>query len=412
MANAIQNVKDAGAIIAKMAAAILADNCVFAKTIDKEDSNVWKGINGFNAGETIYINKPARFIPGTTADISSAIQDIAEEKVALTLDVRKVIGVALTSAEIATDLSLTSWAERVLKPQVSSMAQHIEKAFLEKASDAVYNAVGTPGSTTFNTATVLSANAKIDQNACSDYDNRFVLLNPLANADAVNERKGLFQSSEKISEQYKRGAMGIADGFTFLRNNLLPSHTNGNDIVFEVRTTVSVEGQATLVVEALTADTGTVTKGTVFTIDTVYAVHPITKETLTHLQQFVVTADVTADSSGYGTLAISPAIYTSASGGRQSVSAFPADGDSCNPLGAASTAYGQNLAYHKSAFRMASVPLVLPDGLDMVGQETYEGFTVRVLRGFDIKTDKMIMRVDFLGAIAATRPEWAVRIYS
>ena len=413
MANSINNVKDAAGIIAKMGAAMLADKCQFAKTIDKADSNDFQGKNGFMAGDTIQINKPARFIPGTSADISSDIQDVSEEKVALALDIRKVIGVSLTSAEIATELALKSWAKRILEPAVSSMAQHIEQTMLERAADATYNVVGTPGSTVFDTDTILAAGARIDENACPDFDNRFVLLNPQANRSAVNARKGLFQSADLVAKQYKSGAMGMSDGFTFLRNNLMSTHTNGNDVTFEVRTTVSAEGATSIVVEGLTTSTGTVTKGTVFTIDTVFAVHPITKETLDYLQPFTVTADATADGSGFATLNVSPAIYTSASGGLQSVSAFPVDEDTCNVLtGSASTGYRQNLAYHKSAYRMVSVPLVMPDGLDMAAQESHAGFTLRVIRDYDVKTDELVMRLDFLGGFAATRPEWASRITS
>lgn len=412
MSNTINTLKDAPGVIAKLGAKMLADKCKFAKSIDKADARDFDGKNGFNAGDTIYINKNARFISGTNADITSAIQDVTEEKVALSLDERRVTGIALTSAEIATEMALKSWVKRILDPAVSEMAQRIESSFLSKAVDATYNAVGTPGSTVFNTDTVLSAGQKIDENACPDLDNRFILLNPAANRSAVNARNGLFQSSDEISKQYKSGYMGRADGFDFMSNNLLPTHTNGNDVTFEVRTTVSVEGQSTLVVEGLTATTGTVTKGTVFTIAGVNAVHPITKEDLGYEQQFTVTADATADGNGYATLNVSPAFYTSASDGLQNITAFPTDGDTITPVGAASTGYRQNLAYHKSAFRMVSVPLVEPDGVDMAAQEEHEGFTLRVIRDYDVLTDKLIMRLDFLGGLAPVRPEWACRLYN
>lgn len=410
MANAINQLKDAPGVIAGLAAKMLADKVQFSKTIEKADSSDFDGKSGYKAGDTIQISKNARFISGTTADITSAIQDVEEEKVALTLDERRVTGIALTSAEIATELSLKSWAKRILDPAISEMAQKIESSFLTKAIDATYNSVGTAGSTVFDMDTILSAGQKIDEFACPDLDSRFVLLNPAAQRSAVNANKGLFNNTTEVGKQYVKGRMGQGMGFEFLSNNLLPTHTLGNDTTFEVRTTVSVEGQATLAVEGLTTTTGTVTKGTVFTINTVNAVHPVTKEDLGYLQQFVVTADATADGSGHATLSISPAIYTSASGGLQNVTAFPADGDTCNVIGTASTGYVQNLAYHKSAFRMVSVPLVTPSGTDMAAQKTHEGMTIRVIRDYDVLTDKLIMRLDFLGGIAAVRPEWACRI--
>jgi hypothetical protein len=147
----------------------------------------------------------------------------------------------------------------------------------------------------------------------------------------------------------------------------------------------------------------------VFTIAGVNAVHPITKQDLGYLQQFTVTANVTETSGNTVTLSISPTIYSSASGSLQNVSALPADEAALVFVGVASQAAQQSLFYHKSAFRMASVPLVLPEGLDMAAQETVDGMTIRVIRDYSVLTDKLILRLDFLGGLAATRPEWAVR---
>lgn len=410
MANDISTVKARAGIIAKMAAGFLSDHVQFVKAIDKADTADFDGKNGYKAGDTIRINIPSQFALGTGADITSTIQDVEEKTINLTVDNQYNVPVALTSAEIATDLGLKSWAKRILEPAMITLSNNIESACLAQVSDATYNAVGTAGSTVFDTDTILSAGQKIDENGCKDYSNRFVLLNPAANRSAVNARKGQFQSSDAVSKQYKEGAMGMADGFTFLRNNLLNTHTNGNDVVFEVRTTVSTQGQSTLVVEGLTANTGTVTKGTVFTVATVFAVHPVTKETLPHLQQFTVTADATADASGYATLSISPAMYTT--GSMQNISAFPADGDAITPIGSASTGYAQNMAFHKSAFRFVSLPLVMPDGLDMVAQETVDGITVRIIRDYNVLTDQLILRADVLWGLAEVRPEWACRIYA
>lgn len=412
MANVINNLADAPGVVAKIGAELLSNKMCFTKTIDSADKSDFDGKNGYQAGDTIKVSKSARFIPTSGADITSAIQDVVEEKTDLTLDVRKVVPIQLTSAEVFTDLGLKSWTKRVLEPAVSSIAQHVESAFLEKACDATFNHVGTPGGETYVTDTVLQAGQKLDENGCSDYDNRSILLNPKANRLAVDARKGIFNKQDEVGKQNVRGRMGETDGFMFYTNNLLPSHTNGNDVVFEVRTTVSTEGQTTLVVEGLTANTGTVTKGTVIEIDTVYAVDPITKTQLEHLKQFVVASDVTADASGYATLTLTEGIYTSASGGLQNVSAFPADGDAITPKGAASGAYRQSLAYHRNAFRFVSVPLMTPGDAHFVAQETVDNLTLRVWMASDILTDTMTMRVDFLGGLASTRPEWSTKIYN
>lgn len=408
MANTTSTITDVGAVVAKLAAGYLDDHMQFCKSIDKADISDFAGKNGYSAGDTVKINIPSQFTLGTGSDITSSIQDLNENTVSLTVDKQYNVPIAFTSAEIATDIALKEWAARVLKPAMITLANKVEADSLAQAVDATSNLVGTAGSTVFDTDTILSAGEKMDISGLADFGDRFVLLNPAANRSAVNARKGQFQSSEEISKQYKLGAMGIADGFTFLRNNLLPTHTNGNDVTFEVRTTASVQGATTLVVEGLTTTTGTVTKGTVFTVAGVFRVHPVTKDILQELAQFVVTADATADGSGFATLEISAPMYTT--GAQQNIASFPQDGDTITPVGAASTGYAQNFAYHKSAFRFVSLPLVKPNGVDMYGQETKDGITVRIIRDYDVLTDKMIMRCDILWGLANVRPEWAARL--
>lgn len=411
MSNTFNTVKNAPGIIAKAAATMLADELQFTKSIAKADESDYKGKNGYSAGDTIYISKPARFNPQSTFDITSSMQDIVEEKTPLTLDVISTVGVNVDSLEFATEIELRSMIDRVVKPAVSSIAQDVEQRFLEKATQATYNTVGSAGSTVFDTDTVLSARERMNKFLCPKDDNRFVLFDSTAGRSAVNARKGLFQSSSEIAKQYKMGYVGMADGFNWLENELLYVHTNGNDVSGVAVNNASVAtGSSTLAVDGLTNTTGTVKKGQVFTIAGVFAVHPITKQVYPFLQQFVVTADATANGSGQATLSISPTIYGSASGALQNVSALPADDAALTFVGVASTAYTQNLAFHRDAFRMVSVPLIMPVKAEFAAQETVDGITVAIIRDFDVKTRKMITRLDFLGGLCADRPEFACRI--
>ena len=80
MANTINQLKDAPGLISKLAAKMFADKIVFCKSIDIEPAESYNGVNGYKSGDTIQISKPARFGVGTTADITSAIQDVDEER--------------------------------------------------------------------------------------------------------------------------------------------------------------------------------------------------------------------------------------------------------------------------------------------------------------------------------------------
>lgn len=413
MSNDISTVQARGNIIAAAAAGFLADHVQFVKTIDKANESDWEGKNGFKAGATVDINVPAQYTLGTGADITSSIQDTQETSVPLTVDNQYNIPVAFTSAEIATDFGLKSWAKRVLEPQMITLANNIDKECIEQATNSIYNTVGTPGSTVYNTNVIMQAGQKLDENGCADYDNRYVLLNPAANTSFVDNHKGLFNPSPELSKMFKNGAIAQGLGFNFLRNNLLKTHTNGADVAVAVENSVVTiaTGMSTLGVDGVTS-LATIKKGSVFTIADVFAVHPVTKATLPHLQQFVVTADVTEASGNSVTMAISPTIYSSASGAKQNVSALPVDEATVTFIGSASTGYAQSLAFHKDAFRFVSLPLFNPEGVHMVGQKTKDGITARIVQFYDGKTDKLIMRVDVLWGMANVRPQWAARIWS
>ena len=408
MANTINNISDAGKVIAKMAAGMFADELQFVKAIDSEPDDTFDQINGYNVGDTVYVSKPARFTSSSTVDITSTIQDVKEEKVALTLDIRQVLPVALTSAEIFNSLKLKSWAKRILKPAISNVAQNVEATCLTRAKNAVANLAGTAGSTVFDTDTILSVREKLMKNLTPQDDQLQLLLDSTAMRSAVNARKGLFNSSPEIAKQYKMGYMGTADGFNYLENNLLPTHTRGTATGTITVTTTSTEGDTTI---ALTG-TGsqTLKKGDTFTIASVYAVHPITKVKLNYLQQFVVLADNTASGGAYTGVSVYPAIYASTTDGRTTVDSLPQSSAAVTLVGSLSTGYQQSLAFHKNAFRFVSVPLPTFQGTHMCEQQTVDGMTVRVWMDSSILTDKMILRLDFLGGIAAVRPEWACRI--
>lgn len=407
MVQTINTIKNGPGIFAKGIAETLRDNLVFCGLVDKADESDFEGKNGFKSGDTIYTSIPPRYIPQEDSlDITSTIQDTVEEKAPLVLNKTATVGMKLDSLELATDVDVAQALRRHGIPAAESIAHNIEQRCMEIASDAIYNSVGTAGSNTFSVADVLAARTNLNQNLCP-VSGRNLIMNSASGALAVDARKGLFQDSTQIAEQYRMGMVGRADGFDWYETELINVHTNGNDVTGVAVNDASVtEGTATLAVDGLTNTTGTVTKGSVFTIAGVFMVHPITKTITSKLQQFTVVSDVTANGSGQATLTISPAIYAG-SDGLQNVSALPADDAALTFVGAASTGYAQNLAFHGSAFKMVTAPLYAPKGVDLVATETVDGITVNIVRDFDVKTREVITRLDVLYAFDKVRPEWA-----
>ncbi len=411
MANDILTAKNAPGITAKLSAANLAEKALFCKTISKEDSSTWSdAYKSSQPGDTIYVKKPARFIVGSSLDVTSAIQDIKEEKVALTLDKVGSVAVKMSSLELAYDKPIKYLNDTVLEPTMNSLAADLDKWAMEKAARYTNNLVGTAGTQPGSIRGFLNARQKLVENLAPLDNKAFFMINPSTNTETVDARKGLFNKSSLISSNYEYGYIGSGEGFNYMEGNLLPTFTNGADVTgvaVEASVVTIANGMSTLGVDGVTTG-ATITKGSVFTISGVYDVHPLTKQTLTTLKQFTVLADAAENGSNQATLSISPAIYYTADG-RQNVSAAPVDEAALVFFGAASTAYAQNLGYHKDAFRLATVPLHLPKNQEFAAQETVDGITVSVVRGFDVRTREEILRFDLLAGLAPVRPEWAVR---
>lgn len=413
--NTLNTIKSNGGVLAKLAAGTLADNLQFGKSISQADPNDYNGKNGYSAGDTIYISKPAIMSTNSSFDATSSMQSIQEQKVALALDIISSVPIDLDSQELASTINIKSIYDRAIKPAVIAIATDVEKTMLTRAMYQTSNIVGTAGSTVFDPDTMLSAGQKLNELLAPMDGERYALLSPAAQRSAINARKGFPNASDEVSNQYKRGLMGEADGFVYMANNLLPRLTSGTATGSITVTTTSVAGATTI---ALTGTgTQTLTAGQTFTVASCNAVHPQTKVDLGYLKQFVISANNTASGGAYTGVALGgEPIYTATSGSLQNITRFPTASDVVT-LGAgigntASATYTQNIVYHKDAFRMVSVPLVMPEAVELAVQETYKGYTVAIVRAFDVLKRRMITRVDFLGGFCATRPEWACRISS
>lgn len=401
MANTINTVKDGPGIFAKGIAETLRDNLVLGGFVDKADESDFDGKNGFKAGDTIYTSIPPRYVPQQDdLDITSSIQDSVEEKKPLVLNKTETIGMKLDSLELATDIDVKRALERHGIPAAESIAQNMESRCFEIVKNNVYNLVGNPGSNSFAVADVLSARTKLNQNLCRP-GNRGLFMDSASGAEAVDARKGLFQSSNAIAEQYREGMIGRADGFDWSETELIATHTNGSDVTGVETDGTTAEGASALTVTGLSAAPA---EGSVFTLEGVYKVHPITKAVTNELQQFVVGSGATTTN-----IPVSPSLYA-ASNGLQNISGLPANDTALTFVGAASTGYKQNIAMHKSAFKMVTAPLYAPKGVDLVATQTVDGVTVNLVRDFDVKTREVITRLDILYAFDPVRPEWAVRV--
>ena len=393
-------------MITRKALEILENNLVITRTVNRQYDDSF-AVEGAKIGSTLRIRLPDRAL--VTDGAALQVQDDQEQKVTLTVSSQKHIGVNFTTAELT--MQLDDFAERVLKPRISQLASSID-ADVANAYSSIYQSVGTPGTTPATSLVLLQAQQKLNESAAV-MDPRYAVVNPAANAALVEGMKGLFNPTSTISRQFKNGMMG--EGILGLNevsmSQSIKQLTTGTRVATAgfVKTTVSTQGASSIVLKTYAAS-ATIKAGEVFTVADCYSVNPQTRESTGSLQQFVVTADATADGSGDVTVSVSPAIYTS-SQALATVDSFPTADKAVTFLGAASTQYPQNLVYHRDAITFATADLLLPQGVDMASRQVHNGISMRIVRQYDINNDRMPCRIDVLYGYSAIRPAMACRIW-
>ena len=392
-------------MITRKSLEILENNLVITRNVNRQYDDSF-AVEGAKIGSTLRIRLPDRAL--VTDGAALQVQDDNEQYTTLTVSSQKHIGVNFTSAELT--MQLDDFAERVLKPRVSQLASSVD-ADVANAYKHIGNTVGTPGTTPSTSLVLLQAQQKLNENAAV-MSPRYATVNPAANAGLVEGMKGLFNPTDTVARQFKNGMMGTGVlGYEEINmSQSIKQHTTGSrdaSAATTVKTTVATQG-ATSIVLTQAAVTTTIKQGDVFTVADCYAVNPQTRETTGSLFQFVALADATAV-AGDWTVTVAP-IYT-ASHALATVDSFPTATKTVTFTGAASTAYAQNLVYHKDAITFATADLLLPQGVDMASRQVHNGISLRIVRQYDINNDRMPCRIDVLYGYSTIRPQMGCRIW-
>lgn len=407
---------------------VLENMLSFSKYVNRQYDDRFAR-SGAKIGDTLQLRKPPRYSGNAGATLVT--EDSTDTKVNLTIGSNATsffqngeqfhVGITYTAADLT--LSMDEFRARYIKPAMARIANRIDEKGMDLAR-AVANSVGTPGTTPSTALAWLQAGSKLDENAALRDNDRYVCMNPDAQAFTVDGLKGLFQQSSLIGEQYSSGAMGKGLGFTFAMDQNVIAHTvgplggtplvNGAGQGASSTTTDPFTSTTSLVTDGWTAAAANrLKRGDVFTIGTVasgcLAVNPQSKVSTGKLQQFTVTADASSNGTGDLTAVISPAIITA--GPFQTVSQAPPDNAAITVIGTASTAYPQNLAFHRDAFCLATADLEVPGGVDMAARSVYKGVSVRAVRQYAISTDTFPTRIDVLYGWCAFQPQLACRVW-
>lgn len=396
-------------VIAKEALFQLENNVIMGQKVHRQYKKEFVKI-----GNSVTIRKPVKFIATDGATRSN--QDVLEETTSITINNRKHVSWNFSSQDLT--LTIEEYSERYIKPAVIALSNTIDRALCVEGAQAFFNRVGTPGTTPDAFSDLAAVAQRMDEEPVPDDGLRCLVLNPAARwgmADGMGGTGsgGIF-NAEIVGGMVRKGMLGTLANFEIYGDQNIALHTTGahsgtplvNDASFTNDTNVvAFDGMTGSV-------TGALVTGDTFTIAGVYSVNDVSKESTGVLQDFVVLADVDT-TAGAGSITCYPDINdgsTASTAAYQTVDALPADNAAITIKGTASTAYPQNLGFHQNALALVNVPLELPDSAAFKARADWRGYSIRVVKDYDIDNDVEIIRLDILFGTKAIYKELGVRL--
>ena len=402
-------------IVAKEALRQLKNNTVMGELVYRGYEQEWaRTHNGYKPGSAITINAPvyARVKTSATLDVVEA----NERSMTLTLDNRLQVSYAVTSEE------MTYNAEKNV-PRLALAASQAIGEYIDKTLLGLYayvpNQVGTPGVTPKDFLTLALANAKLSQHAVPTTDRRCV-IDPMAQAYIADALKNLYNPA-MVGPAVERAKFSTLAGMdTFVSQNV-NMHTCGTaaGIPLVLNKGVHTEGLETVTLDYNSANwTLTMAVGDIFTLANVYGLNPVSGVNTGVLRQFVVT-DQTVNGTTDTALNTTPGtapykIYSSGCNEKflpyATTNSLAADNAAAVVAGTASLVHPVNLAFHRDAFALAMVPIAVPMSVAWSATANYEGYSMRVLRDYDVNNDQEYLRFDCLFGTRTINPFMACRI--
>ncbi len=401
-------------IIAKEALAILDNELGWLGMIHRAYEDEFdKTVNGYKVGETISIRRPDDGQVRVGATLGTT--DVIEGKVALTVD--QQIGSDFEFSSTDLTLKIDDLSERVIKPRMINMINYLASDVLTQMYRGTYNWVGTAGQYMNSFSDFMKPVTRMNEMAIPMAE-RVAILSPEDHGQMVGSNTALFAPSA-VTSALREGELGKIAGVSTFMSQVTPTHTcgardNTTPLTDGVSQNVTYDTAKNTWTQTLITDgwdsSTTIKAGDVFTLTGVYMLNPKTKQSTGIEQQFVVTTDVTANETTTAdtNLTISPPIIVSGPHATVTYSGTT-DGRTITMIGTASTAYKQNLFFHKNAMALAVVPMEMPAAAYGGSRKSHKGISIRVIPIYDGTNDISKWRLDMLYGRKLIDPRLSVR---
>ena len=402
-------------VIARKFISISRNKNAFLQNMDRQYDPEFER-TGAKVGQNIRIRLPVEYVlrTGPTAIVQDSVQK------SVNLPVATQAGVDMSFSSVDRTMNIDRFTDNFIAPAVNTVIGGIASDVMAGCEGNVSNWVAnqdpTTGALLSPTAnTWLNAKASLENNAVPD-SNYKIIMAPATQANTVASLAGLFNSQPILAKQYENGDMTRALGFDWMVDQTVIIHTTGAYVAggafvatkgFPSGSTVTGANQVGSVL-TVSATTGPLAKGDIITVDGVFNVNPVNKNSTGRLKHFTVTAPV---AGGATTIPIYPPILGVTGGGAaqqyQTVTASPANAAVVYVSAAPSSVYRKNLAYVPKALTLASVDMIAPPNVD-VAREVYDEVSVRVLTQYQGNSDQLLTRLDLLYGFSYLKPEWMV----
>ncbi|HWH56108.1 MAG TPA: P22 phage major capsid protein family protein [Terriglobales bacterium] len=302
--------------------------------------------------------------------------------------------------------------ESYLYPAGQQLAQQIDSDAADWARLNTPNVVGALGTDSTTIDFALQAEQTLFAYACPQGDDRYLCLTPQLMRSYVKNNVTQFNPQKAISDMYRKGVIGDAAGWKWVRSNSLKKQTVGTAPSHATTVTGAGQSGGSLTIIGTAADT--IQPGDKFNIAAVNAVNPVTRELNgLGLKQFVYAGQAPfVLTGGNDIIPIYPAIFGPGSQ-YQNVDALPADTaaltfwpGTANPSGVTGTV---SLGLSKYAFAKAFGKFENPEAVEKAehAEDPETGANIAFVRAWDQFNRKMTNRFDMCYGFGNLRADYS-----
>lgn len=304
----------------------LRENAVMPRLVNRDYE-----VEAAEKGTTVTIPIPSAIADRAVAPgvVPPASVDSAPTSALVPLDQWREAPFHLTDREIleSMDGTIPMQASEAVKSLVN-----FANAFIMGKYKGVYGVFGVAGTTPFATNTSeATGSRKVLNNQLSPLDNRRFVIDPDAEANALDLRAFQDMSFSGSAEGIVEGKINRKLGFDWFMDQQVPTHTSGTQTGAPTVSGAHAVGVAVILAATAVAEAIDYLEGDIiqFAGDT---------------QTYVVTSDVTIGASTTGNVPIAPVLQIALAGGEL--------------ITAPIISHVVNLAFHRDAFAFASRPLM------------------------------------------------------